>query len=251
MSVFRPARSVMHPGSHLRRVQPADAGRHHRLYEKATRDHPPHRLRLPALVVHRSPGNSVNTSVYVRNSRAARSGSCPRPKWLPPSPITRSRRPGRGPPFPPTALTASRRHAGAQRQRQVSSEHRRLPLLNAAEDTLCASVSPPPRRSFSPATPPPKSSACCVVRFPSPTPTCCSRRAMNALYAAFRAISAVQARAGHTAWLQLGWLYLDSIALLKNSRPTRRATTCATATSPTWPAWKTACHPAPASPVWS
>ena len=37
---------------------------------------------------------------------------------------------------------------------------------------------------------------------------------MNALYAAFRAINTVQARAGRTAWVQLGWLYLDSIALL-------------------------------------
>lgn len=42
---------------------------------------------------------------------------------------------------------------------------------------------------------------------------------MNALYAAFRAVSAVQARAGRTAWLQLGWLYLDSIALLKKFTP--------------------------------
>jgi cystathionine gamma-synthase len=42
---------------------------------------------------------------------------------------------------------------------------------------------------------------------------------MNALYAAFRAISAVQARAGRTTWLQLGWLYLDSIALLKKFTP--------------------------------
>ena len=42
---------------------------------------------------------------------------------------------------------------------------------------------------------------------------------MNALHAAFRAISAVQARAGRTAWLQLGWLYLDSIALLKKFTP--------------------------------
>ena len=42
---------------------------------------------------------------------------------------------------------------------------------------------------------------------------------MNALYSAFRAISAVQARAGRTAWLQLGWLYLDSIALLKKFTP--------------------------------
>ena len=42
---------------------------------------------------------------------------------------------------------------------------------------------------------------------------------MNALYAPFRAISTVQARAGRTAWLQLGWLYLDSIALLKKFTP--------------------------------
>ena len=38
---------------------------------------------------------------------------------------------------------------------------------------------------------------------------------MNALFAAFRAISAVQAPRGRTAWVQLGWLYLDSIALLR------------------------------------
>jgi cystathionine gamma-synthase len=42
---------------------------------------------------------------------------------------------------------------------------------------------------------------------------------MNALYASFRAISTVQARAGRTAWLQLGWLYLDSIALLRKFTP--------------------------------
>jgi cystathionine gamma-synthase len=42
---------------------------------------------------------------------------------------------------------------------------------------------------------------------------------MNALYAAFRAISTVQARAGRTAWVQLGWLYLDSIALLRKFTP--------------------------------
>lgn len=42
---------------------------------------------------------------------------------------------------------------------------------------------------------------------------------MNALYAAFRAISTVQARAGRTIWVQLGWLYLDSIALLKKFTP--------------------------------
>lgn len=42
---------------------------------------------------------------------------------------------------------------------------------------------------------------------------------MNALYSAFRAISTVQARAGRTAWVQLGWLYLDTIALLKKFTP--------------------------------
>ncbi len=42
---------------------------------------------------------------------------------------------------------------------------------------------------------------------------------MNALYAAFRAISTVQARTGRTAWVQLGWLYLDSIALLRKFTP--------------------------------
>jgi len=38
---------------------------------------------------------------------------------------------------------------------------------------------------------------------------------MKALYASFRAINAVQAPRGRTVWIQLGWLYLDSIALLK------------------------------------
>jgi cystathionine gamma-synthase len=42
---------------------------------------------------------------------------------------------------------------------------------------------------------------------------------MNALFAAFRAISTVQGRAGRTTWVQLGWLYLDSIALLKKFTP--------------------------------
>lgn len=42
---------------------------------------------------------------------------------------------------------------------------------------------------------------------------------MNALYAAFRAIATLQAPRGRTAWVQLGWLYLDSIALLKKFTP--------------------------------
>ncbi len=38
---------------------------------------------------------------------------------------------------------------------------------------------------------------------------------MNAVDAAFRAISELQAAAGRTVWIQLGWLYLDTIALLQ------------------------------------
>ena len=38
---------------------------------------------------------------------------------------------------------------------------------------------------------------------------------MNAVYAAFRAAADVQAARGRTVWLQLGWLYLDTIAILK------------------------------------
>jgi cystathionine gamma-synthase len=38
---------------------------------------------------------------------------------------------------------------------------------------------------------------------------------MNAAYAAFRAISELQAPRGRTAWVQLGWLYLDTIAILR------------------------------------
>ena len=42
---------------------------------------------------------------------------------------------------------------------------------------------------------------------------------MNALYSAFRAISTLQAPRGRTAWVQLGWLYLDTIAVLKKFTP--------------------------------
>lgn len=38
---------------------------------------------------------------------------------------------------------------------------------------------------------------------------------MNAIYAAFRASADIQAARGKTVWLQLGWLYLDTIAILK------------------------------------
>jgi cystathionine gamma-synthase len=38
---------------------------------------------------------------------------------------------------------------------------------------------------------------------------------MNAIWAAFRAAAELQASRGRTIWLQLGWLYLDTIAILK------------------------------------
>jgi cystathionine gamma-synthase len=42
---------------------------------------------------------------------------------------------------------------------------------------------------------------------------------MSAIHAAFRAVNAVQAPRGRTVWLQLGWLYLDTIAILKKFTP--------------------------------
>lgn len=38
---------------------------------------------------------------------------------------------------------------------------------------------------------------------------------MNAIHAAFSASASLQAERGRTVWLQLGWLYLDTIAILK------------------------------------
>lgn len=38
---------------------------------------------------------------------------------------------------------------------------------------------------------------------------------MSAIYAAFRAAAELQAARGRTVWLQLGWLYLDTIAILQ------------------------------------
>lgn len=42
---------------------------------------------------------------------------------------------------------------------------------------------------------------------------------MNAVHSAFSAVSQVQAARGRTAWVQLGWLYLDTIAILKKFTP--------------------------------
>ncbi|MFT3830333.1 MAG: PLP-dependent transferase [Opitutaceae bacterium] len=38
---------------------------------------------------------------------------------------------------------------------------------------------------------------------------------MNAVHSAFAAVNAVQAPRGRTVWIQLGWLYLDTIAILE------------------------------------
>ena len=38
---------------------------------------------------------------------------------------------------------------------------------------------------------------------------------MSAMYAAFRAVATAQTPRGRTVWLQLGWLYLDTISILK------------------------------------
>lgn len=42
---------------------------------------------------------------------------------------------------------------------------------------------------------------------------------MNALYATFRVLAERQAQRGRTVWVQVGWLYLDTIALLKRFAP--------------------------------
>jgi cystathionine gamma-synthase len=42
---------------------------------------------------------------------------------------------------------------------------------------------------------------------------------MSAMHAAFRRVSALQNPRGRTVWLQLGWLYLDTIAILKKFTP--------------------------------
>ncbi|HVB39177.1 MAG TPA: PLP-dependent transferase, partial [Vicinamibacterales bacterium] len=42
---------------------------------------------------------------------------------------------------------------------------------------------------------------------------------MNAIFASFRAVCEVQAARGRTAWIQLGWLYRDTIALLQRYTP--------------------------------
>jgi cystathionine gamma-synthase len=56
---------------------------------------------------------------------------------------------------------------------------------------------------------------------------------MNAIYAAFRASAELQAKRGRTLWLQLGWLYLDTISILKKSpaRPPTMSTSAIHTTS--------------------
>lgn len=45
---------------------------------------------------------------------------------------------------------------------------------------------------------------------------CLANSGMNAVYAAFRAVAAVQSQRGRSVWLQVGWLYLDTIAILRD-----------------------------------
>jgi cystathionine gamma-synthase len=42
---------------------------------------------------------------------------------------------------------------------------------------------------------------------------------INAVYSAFKVASELQARRGRTIWVQLGWLYLDTIAILRELSP--------------------------------
>jgi cystathionine gamma-synthase len=44
---------------------------------------------------------------------------------------------------------------------------------------------------------------------------------MNAVYAAFRAVCDLQAPRGRTGWVQLGWLYLDTISILRKFTASR------------------------------
>jgi cystathionine gamma-synthase len=42
---------------------------------------------------------------------------------------------------------------------------------------------------------------------------------INTVYAGFRALSAIQQKRGRSIWIQLGWLYLDTIAILQKFTP--------------------------------
>ncbi|HEY5079782.1 MAG TPA: PLP-dependent transferase [Opitutaceae bacterium] len=44
---------------------------------------------------------------------------------------------------------------------------------------------------------------------------------MNAVHAAFRAVNDLQSSKGRTGWIQLGWLYLDTIAILRKFTATK------------------------------
>ena len=45
---------------------------------------------------------------------------------------------------------------------------------------------------------------------------------MSCFYAAFRALQEMQAKEGRSIWIQLGWLYLDTIDLLKKCSPAQK-----------------------------
>lgn len=82
----------------------------------------------------------------------------------------------------------------------------RLGLLNAAyeEKTFRGDATAEVRRVFRRAVP-----EC------SDADVLLANSGMNAVYAAFRASDQIQAARGRTIWLQLGWLYLDTISILK------------------------------------
>jgi cystathionine gamma-synthase len=49
----------------------------------------------------------------------------------------------------------------------------------------------------------------------APADLCLASCGMNAVHAAFQAVNRLQAPKGRTGWVQLGWLYLDTIAILR------------------------------------
>jgi len=95
----------------------------------------------------------------------------------------------------------------------------------AAEDRLAQlGLVPPPQPEATFANGAPPARALAEIRrqlaplFPtnSPESLLLAPNGMNALYAAFRALAEAQASHGRHTWVQLGWLYLDTIALLKH-----------------------------------
>ena len=82
----------------------------------------------------------------------------------------------------------------------------RLNLISAAypEDTFNGDAAGAVRRALNPA-----------LGNAGETDVFLAPSGMNAIYAAFRACADLQRDRGRTVWLQLGWLYLDTIAILR------------------------------------